>query len=77
MNQNIKKGNIYTGKETEKPSSDFTVSQIKKLIKADFSTDDEGILQFNKNGYQTKISDILNAIDKWYSRYSNSERIQK
>ncbi len=56
------------------PSGEFIVNQIKKLIKSDFSTDDEGILQFNKNGYQAKISDILNTIDKWYERYSNSER---
>lgn len=72
MSQNI----LQTKKENNNPapSGEFIVNQIKKLIKSDFSTDDEGILQFNKNGYQAKISDILNTIDKWYERYSNSER---
>lgn len=47
------------------------VEQIKRAIKCDFSTDEEGILQFNKNGYQAKITDILKTVDKSYDRFKN------
>lgn len=47
------------------------VEQIKRAIKCDFSTDEEGILQFNKNGYQAKINDILKTVDKSYDRFKN------
>lgn len=47
------------------------VEQIKRAIKCDFSTDEEGILQFNKNGYQAKINDILKTVDKCYDRFKN------
>jgi len=45
------------------------VEKIKRDIKSDFSTDDEGILQFNKNGYQASINDILKTIDRCLERY--------
>lgn len=47
------------------------VEQIKRAIKCDFSTDEEGILQFNKNGYQAKVTDILKTVDKCYDRFKN------
>ena len=64
MSQNI----LQTKKENNNPapSGEFIVKQIKRIIKSDFSTDDEGILQFNKNGYQANVNDILKAIDKWW-----------
>lgn len=45
------------------------VEKIKRDIKSDFSTDDEGILQFNKNGYQASINDILKTIDRCVERF--------
>lgn len=47
---------------------EYIVNQIKRDIKRDFSTDGEGILQFNKNGYQAKIDDVLKTIDNCYKR---------
>ena len=47
---------------------DRIVNAIKREIKSSFSTDDEGILQFNKNGYQASVNDILNAIDEVYKK---------
>ena len=50
------------------------VEMIKRDIKSEFSTDDEGILQFNKNGYQASINDILKTVDRCLERFERGNR---